>query len=485
MRRFWMRSLTSQLIGLMLFALILSQVAFFLIYRSERVRSLRDIRRDEFLARAAAVTRLVKTADPALYPTILRASSTSLARYWISSNAPGDTMTWQTEAKEHLLHAVPVEEDKGEPGSSSVAETRGTNPRFIDFDLAQVPTATWEHLPSEAWSTDRPAQLIELKSWNGFGLAVQIRPGLWLNLAYAKPEIGAQPPVHYYVFLGLTALVLSLVSVLVARRVARPLQRLAETAERIGRGEDAGPVPEEGTDDIRRTAAAFNRMQMRIRRFVEDRTRMMAAISHDLRTPITTMRLRVEFIEDTEAREKLIATLDEMKAMTESALAFAREEATLEPTRTVDMVALVESLCQDLADIGWSVTFVDGERVTWRLRPDAVRRALRNLIENAVRYGDRAQVRLVTTPEGLDVVVEDEGPGIPREQQERVFAPFVRLETSRNRTTGGAGLGLAIARTIARSHGGEIIVVNRQEGGLCAILRLPRGEPAVALRKGD
>jgi signal transduction histidine kinase len=226
-------------------------------------------------------------------------------------------------------------------------------------------------------------------------------------------------------------------------------------------------------------------MQMRIRRFVEDRTRMMAAISHDLRTPITTMRLRVEFIEDTEAREKLIATLDEMKAMTESALAFAREEATLEPTRTVDMVALVESLCQDLADIGWSVTFVDGERVTWRLRPDAVRRALRNLIENAVRYGDRAQVRLVTTPEGLDVVVEDEGPGIPREQQERVFAPFVRLETSRNRTTGGAGLGLAIARTIARSHGGEIIVVNRQEGGLCAILRLPRGEPAVALRKGD
>jgi hypothetical protein len=131
-------------------------------------------------------------------------------------------MTWQTEAKEHLLHAVPVEEDKGEPGSSSVAETRGTNPRFIDFDLAQVPTATWEHLPSEAWSTDRPAQLIELKSWNGFGLAVQIRPGLWLNLAYAKPEIGAQPPVHYYVFLGLTALVLSLVSVLVARRVARP-----------------------------------------------------------------------------------------------------------------------------------------------------------------------------------------------------------------------------------------------------------------------
>ena len=474
MRRFWMRSLTSQLIGLMLLALILSQVAFFLIYRSERVRSLRDLRRDEFLARAAAVTRLVESADPELYPAILRASSTSLARYWLTTTAPLDPVAWQAEAKTHLLHAQPIEGASNEASAGREIEERGKNPRFLDFDLAQVPDSAWETLPSDAWSADRPAQIIELKSWNGFGLAVQIRSGLWLQLVYAKPDIGAQPPAHYYLFLGLTAVVLSLVSVLVARRVARPLQRLADTAERIGRGEDAGPVPEEGADDIRRTATAFNRMQSRLRRFVEDRTRMMAALSHDLRTPITSLRLRAEFIEDTEAKEKLIATLDEMKAMTESALAFAREEATIEPTRAVDMDALVESLCDDLADLGWSVTCVDGERVTWRCRPDAVRRALRNLIENAVRYGERAQVRLVVTLESLDIVVEDEGPGIPSEHQERVFSPFVRLESSRNRATGGVGLGLAIARTIARSHGGEILVANREEGGLRAILRLPR-----------
>ncbi len=475
MKRFWMRSLTGQLIALMLLALILSQVAFFLIYRSERVRSLRDVRRDEFLARAAAVTRLVESTDPELYPAILRAASTSLTRYWITSAAPDDPVAWQAEARAHLLSAQPVATAAGlGVGAASATEQRVRNPRFLDFDLAQVSDSTWETLPRDAWSADRPVQVIELKTWNGFGLAVQLHSGPWLQLVYAKPDVGTQPPAHYYIFLALTAAALSLVSVLVARRVARPLERLADTAERIGRGEDAGPVPEEGADDIRRTATAFNRMQSRIRRFVEDRTRMMAAISHDLRTPITSLRLRAEFIEDTETKEKLIATLDEMKAMTESALAFAREEATLEPTRAVDMDALVESLCEDLADLGWNVSCVDGERVTWRCRPDAVRRALRNLIENAVRYGERAQVRLEVTADSLDILVEDEGPGIPAEHQERVFSPFVRLESSRNRTTGGVGLGLAIARTIARSHGGEILVDNREEGGLRAILRLPK-----------
>lgn len=466
-----MRTLTGQLIGLMLLSLVLSQVAVFLIYRSERVRSMRDVRRDEFLARAASVTRLFDSTDPALYPEILRAASTWLARYWLSSDAPTDPVRWQREAREHLLrtHSIGVVARSMEEIPDYVP-----NPRFVDFNLVPIPDAFWEPLASDAWSADRPAQLIELKNWNGFGLAVQIRPGLWLQLAYAKPDVVAQPPAYYYIVVALTGVALCLISVLVARRVARPLHRLAESAERIGRGEDAEPVPEEGADDIRRTAVAFNRMQSRIRLFVEDRTRMMAAISHDLRTPITSMRLRAEFIEDPEAKEKLIATLDEMKAMTESALAFAREEANVEATRTIDMDALVESLCEDLADIGWNVVFVDGERIPWRCRPDALRRALRNLIENAVRYGEQARVRLTAGADALDILVEDDGPGIPDDQIERVFAPFVRLEGSRNRTTGGVGLGLAIARTIARSHGGEILLSNRPEGGVRAILRLPR-----------
>lgn len=198
---------------------------------------------------------------------------------------------------------------------------------------------------------------------------------------------------------------------------------------------------------------------------------MLAAIGHDLRTPITSMRLRSEFVADEETRRKLLATLDEMQTMTEATLTFAREEAMREETRTVDLSALIESLCADLSDLGWDVTFRNGERIAYRCRPDALRRAVRNLIENAVRYGQRARVFLASTDNAIEVAVEDDGPGIAEQEFERVFAPFVRLENSRNRETGGVGLGLAIARSIVRGHGGDITLANG--GGLHATIRLP------------
>jgi signal transduction histidine kinase len=317
-----------------------------------------------------------------------------------------------------------------------------------------------------------------LESWSGLGLAAPIRNGLWLQTVYARPELITRSAAHYYVSLGFTALLLLLVAILAARHIGRPLQRLTDSAERLGRGEDVELLPEAGPEDIRRTTEAFNRMQSRLRRFVADRTRMIAAISHDLRTPITSLRLRVEFVADPEMKEKLIATLDEMQTMTEGALAFAREESTAEPTRTTDLDALLESLCADLAEMGWDVTFANGERVAWRGRPDGLRRALRNVIENAVRYGNRARVNLTVSPDSLEVIVTDEGPGIPPDEFERVFAPFVRLESSRNRSTGGVGLGLAIARTIVRAHGGDITLANQNGStavsGLKVIIRLPR-----------
>lgn len=480
MKRFWMRSLTGQLIGLMLLALVLSQVIFFLLYRSERESTLRTVQRDEFLARIASVTRLIATTDSALHPEILRAASTTLSRYWLSAEAPGEPVAWQSGARDYLLRALPAgplanraERPAGE------RENFVTNPRFAETDLSVSTHPQWENLAPESWPGGRPAKLLALDGWNGLGLAVRIRDGLWLQTVYAKPDLITQSRFHYSASFGITALLLLLVAVLAARRVGRPLQRLTDSAERLGRGEEVELLPEGGAEDIRRTTEAFNRMQSRIRRFVEDRTRMMAAISHDLRTPITSLRLRAEFIDDVEMREKIIATLDEMQAMTEAALTFAREEATAEPTRTTDLDALIESLCDDLVEMDLDVKFEDGERVPWRGRPDGLRRALRNVIENAVRYGERARVRLVMSPEWLEIVVEDDGPGIPENEFERVFAPFVRLESSRNRATGGVGLGLAIARSIARSHGGDIFLANRSNGarrveGLRVTIRLPR-----------
>jgi signal transduction histidine kinase len=218
-------------------------------------------------------------------------------------------------------------------------------------------------------------------------------------------------------------------------------------------------------------------MRERLERFIQDRPRMLAAISHDLRTPLTSLRLRAEFIEDEETRTRILATLDEMQRMAEATLVFARQEAAREETRTVDLAALVDSLCQDLRDLGRDVSFGGAEKTPYVCRPVGLKRALRNLIENAVIYGQRARVELRETAAELSVIIDDDGPGIPERDVERVFEPFVRLEESRNSQTGGIGLGMAIARSIVRRHGGDIVLTNRAAGGLRVTVRLPRHEP--------
>lgn len=463
MKRFWMRSLTGQLIGLMLLALLLSQGVIYWITDNERDRSLRSLRQDEFISRANAVGRLIGSTGEEIHLQVLQASGTSLSRYWLSDGPPPSPAEWARAARAALLPALP---SVGNPTAGNFQP----NPRISESDLPLVRFSSWETVPASGRQHD--ARALDLAPWNGFGYATEIRPGLWLNAVFAKPELIASP-YRYYLSLAVAAVVLSLLAVLVARRVGRPLQRLTESAERIGRGETVPEVPEEGADDIRGTAAAFNRMQSRLRRFVEDRTRMLADISHDLRTPVTLLRLHTEFVKDPETRDKMIATLDEMQAMMEATLAFTREESSAEPPRIIDLNALVESVCDDLSSLGRDVTFAEGERTPWHCSPDGLRRALRNVIENAVRYGERARVRLEASAGALKIVVDDDGPGIPEDEFERVFAPFVRLEDSRNRGTGGVGLGLAIARGILRSHGGDIVLANLPNGGLRSTLLLP------------
>ena len=220
-------------------------------------------------------------------------------------------------------------------------------------------------------------------------------------------------------------------------------------------------------------------MRARLDRYVRDRTAMLAAVSHDLRTPITSLRLHAEFVEDAETKAKIVAALDEMQRMTEDALAFIREDMQREETRTVDLHALVDSIAADLAELGHAISVAHSGRVLAVCRPAALRRALRNLLENAAAYGRRATVRIERDDAEIRIVVEDEGRGIPEADLERVFEPFVRLEASRSRDTGGSGLGLAIARSIIRGHGGDIALLNRAEGGLRATVVLPRAAGGV------
>ena len=287
---------------------------------------------------------------------------------------------------------------------------------------------------------------------------------------------GDRSPNDGLVRLGLTlaalTLGLGLLALLIARWVTASLARFAAAADRLGGDAAAPPLPEEGPEEIRRAAQAFNRMQRRIRRFVEERLYAMAAASHDLRTPITRLKLRAEFVEDEEQRTKMLRDLDEMEAILSSTIAFVREEAGDEPRTRLDLAALLAQVCENVRDGGHAVTLAVPGPLPMEGRAVALRRAFANLIGNAVTYGVSADVRAERRGSQLVVVIDDHGPGIPEAEHEKVFAPFYRLESSRSRATGGTGLGLTVAQTIVRAHGGDIALENRPEGGLRQIVTL-------------
>jgi signal transduction histidine kinase len=306
-------------------------------------------------------------------------------------------------------------------------------------------------------------------------VSLRLDTGSWLNMATPIQS----PPRFFSARLGWSMAVMliavTVISALIVGRMTDPLRQLSRAAEKLGTDVQGPAIPETGPEEVRRTAHAFNVMQDRIRRFVEDRTQMLGAIAHDLGTPITRLRLRAEFVEDRDIRNKMLRDLDDMQHMVASTLSFIHEDATSEPQARVDLGSLLARVCDDIKDAGANVELAEIPRwVLLDCRPIALRRALGNLIENAIKYGSSARVSLELEPEKLLILIDDEGPGIPEDRQEDVFQPFHRLEDSRNRETGGTGLGLAVARTIVRAHGGDIRLTNRATGGLRVELRLPR-----------
>jgi len=258
-----------------------------------------------------------------------------------------------------------------------------------------------------------------------------------------------------------------------ARRVTRPLSQLARAASVIASGGQAPRLRENGPHDVRNAAIAFNAMTDQVTRTLESQRQLLSAVGHDLRTPITAMRISLEFVEDAELRDRLLKNLDELQELTEAVLSAARGTGG-EVKRNVDLSALLESICTDLDELGEPVSWETHPPAPLACRPNEIRRAVRNLVENAVAYGRKASVGLTRCDNGYEILVEDEGPGIPEADQGRVFEPFVRLEGSRNEDTGGAGLGLTLVKAIAEGHGGRVTLENRPHGGLRARMRLPR-----------
>lgn len=477
-RRLLPTRLAPQLILLLLAALILAQVISFYLLDRERQFALANLTRDNALWRSVAVIKLIETTPVSQQKQLLHTISNKRTRMSITDR-PIIPKEDGDDKLEDVLERY-LEQLLGERRQTRVAAVYQRNPNDhgdkddVPFFMRRSPSSNhMRDMPrnrnSESFFKDRRwLPLDGLKLYT----SVKLEDGRWLNMTgnFRIPKRSLTPIM---LPMGILAVMIILIVWFSINRLTKPLRTLATAANDLGRGVDVDPLPEAGPEEVRAATRSFNEMQERLTRFVSDRTRMLAAISHDLRTPITSLRIRAEFIEDDEDRERMIATLDEMRAMVEETLSFTRDDSQKEEVRKVDLGGLIESLADDLRDQGQKVEVDDHARVVLECRPTALKRAFQNLICNAVRYGEEARVRVTTHAAFVEVVVQDKGPGIPKEKLQEVFEPFVRLEESRNEETGGIGLGLAITRSIIHGQGGTIDLENAPEGGLKAIVRLP------------
>lgn len=482
--RLWPRSLVAQTTVALVAAVVVSNLLGFALYSGERPNALVSGRGQELARHVAVAARLVEEA-PLQHRRRLAFSlrQPDLRLFW--AQAPllqRQDEHWRLRA----LARVFRDALEGRPTDDlrlAERERVGTLPLPLTDGEAGAPP--FRPPRREAWGepgsepgpgggrAERAVGLGRLQTGPVLVGALKLADGSWLNFAAAaapfQPFWTTRP---FLIVIAGTTLVL-LVALWAVRRATRPLAAFAQAAERLGLDITAERVAEAGPLEVRSAAAALNRMQERLRRFVDDRTQMLAAISHDLRTPITRLRLRAELIEDAELERKTLADLEEMQAMLDEALAFARQEDAAEKPLRFDLAILLQTVCEEWEDMGAAAIYEGPPHLVFLGRPGSLKRAFTNLISNAVRYGGNATVGLAAAAQAIVASVSDTGPGIPDAELEQVFQPFYRLETSRSRETGGVGLGLAVVRSVVTLHGGSVRLENRPEGGLKAIVTLP------------
>ncbi|WP_107852063.1 ATP-binding protein [Oceanimonas marisflavi] len=448
--RYWLGSLTGQIVLVALCALVLVQLISLQIYRLEREEALGLVNSRFTLQRLMAVTRLLHQSPTELHREILRASRSETLLLSLSRQAP--------EAGER--NAV----------FERIVRSRLNYPSVLDIYIsAETGSGRAVAPPPEHSHRHSIHRRPDIRLHGG----IELGNGRWLRFTSLVDSDTPGWSLKAILSLVLLAALLTGLMIWLLQRTSRPLKRLARRAERLGRGDRAEPLPETGPSEIRETLSAFNRMQERLDRFVTDRTRMLAAISHDLRTPLTSLQLRCEFLPEGEDKLKLQQGLKRMEQMLTATLRFARDDSQDEPMRDLDLSSLVQSLCDDLQDAGHGVSLEECEPILFRGRSTALRRALQNLLENGIKYGERVEVRLLNEPGHIRILIRDFGPGIADDQLDEVFKPFTRLDSARNLDDGSIGLGLAIARTLIHQHGGELHLTNHSRGGLLATVLLP------------
>ncbi len=450
-------TLRVQLVILVVTALAVAQVISLWLFVDERSLAIRAAFGFEAAGRAANVARLLEEAPPELRSSILRAANSPLVRFDMSDKP----------TVKHTDHS-----DGGAVETRIRTLLGDSYSRDIRVELHQIEgqILPLPHLSVEMAEMHMAMMRGELSAVE-MNLSIAISGGQWLNVGTRFER----PPLQWPLFSTLTfaltaAMLLIVVFWFLLTRLTGPLQRLAKATDDLGRGEDVSDLPMSGPKEVRDLTTAFNRMQDRLTRFVADRTRLLAALGHDLRSPLTAMRVRAEMVDEAETRESLATSIEEMQTMVDATLTFARGLTGSEDAMDVNIREFLSSLRIDMVE---EFELKIGPNVLARIRPGSFRRALRNVIENAVRYGGSARVSYTVRDNDLLIFVDDDGAGIPPVELERVFDPFYRLEDSRSLETGGHGLGLAIARTIFRAHGGDISLANLDEGGVRATIAIP------------
>ena len=318
--------------------------------------------------------------------------------------------------------------------------------------------------------------LFSPKPWGGTceSLDVRMQDGHMLRLLVLPPRQPSFNEHNDWMTLLPFLISIAILAYLVTRMTMRPLKQLAQAAKDLGNDINHPPLALTGASEIRQASAAFNAMQARIRQHIFQRTQMLAAITHDLQTPLTRLRLRLEKVADSDLHERLVGDLSAMQSMVKEGLDLARSMDSTEAMQALDLDSLLDSVCSDAADAGQNVTLEGHAGMALMGRPIAMRRCLVNLIDNAVKYGQYAHVTVERLSGSARIRIRDGGPGIAPEQLAKVFEPFYRIETSRSRESGGTGLGLTIARNIAEQHGATVLLSNHLDGGLEVTLVVPQ-----------
>lgn len=480
LRFIWPRGLTGQIIILIILTIFISQIINIILVAGERADAFRRGAAGPLIGQIIIAAELLQNTDEATEQRLLSALSSSERRLTIDPQPLAqvtDSSTFTKRLETRLQR---------ESGLTARIQARFVERRFQrDSEESEAKSEVRREVRREIRrlqrnQRSRPDNQDRLRPLqvDRFIVSLELSKGRWLNTVLRLPGRDLEWLRTSLLYNIALALILCGIAIWFLRRVTRPMKDLTIAADALGRGEDVPLLAETGPLEIRRATSAFNAMQDRLTRFVKDRTQMLAAISHDLRTPITSLRLRAELLDDETARDNMIRTLDEMQTMTESVQAFARDDAAGEPISDVDILMLLEECASIFRAQGGQIDLMVNttQNPLLRGRPMSLKRAINNLLENAIVYGKRAEISIACNQESAVVKIRDFGPGIPQDRMEEMFKPFARLESSRSRETGGTGLGLSIARSIIHGHGGEISLQNASEGGLIVTIDLPSAQ---------